>query len=92
MRSMLTLTIVTHTVQREQPPSIDLMSPPASTSSQTHIIDVRSSDLKRRDSNKPDQEPSKDNLTGKVKVPESLAKEAAKGSSSKKKKGCFPKK
>lgn len=37
-------------------------------------------DLKRRDSNKPDQEPSKDNLKGQVKVPEGLAKEAAKKS------------
>lgn len=55
-------------------------------------MDLPSSDLKRRDSNKPDQEPSKDNLKGQVKVPEGLAKEAAKGSSSKKKEGGSPKK
>ena len=42
-------------------------------------MDLRS-DLKRRDSNKPDQEPSKDNLKGQVKVPEGLAREAAKKS------------
>ena len=59
-------------------------------------MDLRTSDLKRRDSNKPDQEPSKDNLEGQVKVPEGLAKEAAKssgagGSSRKKKSSGSPK-
>lgn len=62
------------------------------SSSQNHTMDLRSSDLKHRDSNKPDQEPSKDNLKGQVKVPEGLAKEAAKGSTSKKKEGGSPKK
>lgn len=55
----------------------------SSSSSQNHNMDLRSSDLKRRDSNKPDQEPSKDNLKGQVKVPEGLVKEAAKKSGKK---------